>query len=221
MIKFIKFFNYIVILMISTFLGFYYTELESEAFVLATVLIIIAIVASFVCSQYEEISGEYDNKLEEIDRKNNEISDLKLRISDLLININYNSPYIIQEYIDESINYEILKGRKYTIDILLATLKSDHTIKYLNVSFNKDVTISQSDLNKRSSYYLLSNIQAVNRNGKFEYNFLVKDNSRIDSVGKCQFDINSNEIGKLQMIIEIMGDIPAIDKKKLVELKVV
>lgn len=155
------------------------------------------------------------------DAKKIEIQDLKSRISELLININDKSPYTIQEYIENSPDNILAKGRTYTIDVLISTISEEYEIKYLIISLDKRIKLEQSDIIKQNSYYILENVYPRERNGRYEFIFKTKNDDRLKSVGKCQFKFTCNEITDINMVIEIMGKIPAIDKKKTVSLKVV
>ncbi|WP_034438163.1 hypothetical protein [Clostridium ihumii] len=214
MINVIKIISYIILGSISIIVTTFKDKFDIYAIVLSVFIGIISLVLGFVCKEYENIYNQLTNR-------NEENKKLNAKISELLITINDKSPYIIQEYIHDAPKNVLMRDKLYNVEIILSTISNDYEIKYLNVSLSKRGKLDQSIFLKQKSCYELKNRYPTYRNGKHEFVFDMKNNERLNSVAKTEFNLSCSEVGEVEMIIEIMGDVAAITKKKTINLKVI
>lgn len=214
--KFIKYFNGIFLTFIVFLLGFIKDELKSWLEITMYVLIIFFNgVIIYVCR-------EYDKKVSEIEKKEKEIKILDDKLTCAFLSGNGNSPYKIQIYIEESKDNSISINNEYNFIILVSTIDSSCDIKYINLDFNERVSVKQTCINLGKSDYKLKSQVATKRNGKFEYEFKIKDESqdRLFSIGKCEFTLKHNKSIDINTNIEVCGENNAISRKESIDIKV-
>ncbi|EGT0013494.1 hypothetical protein I9Y33_001357 [Clostridium perfringens] len=219
MIKFIGWVNLVLGIIVLPFS--YYKDYfkDPKSTTLVFIILVLNVIIGCITKQYQSLNNRLEKEKEKIESKDKEIRKLNMKLSETLMNSNEGSPYQIQEYI-WNLNENCLSVNKdYKVSIIVSTLNNDYGITYLNLIFNKHLKLKQNDENMKNSDYVLDNDNIRFRNERFEHSFKFDYNEKGCNVAMCEFTLNHDIEDDVEMIIEVLGQSLAIDRKKEITLK--
>ncbi|WP_169817335.1 hypothetical protein [Andreesenia angusta] len=199
----------IFIVVIISIISIYMAEFSGSSIALGVMVIFLGAVCQYLI-------GAIDKQSDDNDKLKSENINLKDKVSRISIVANQGSPYSIISLSKPKVSEGMLLNREYRIESIINTLDKKYDINYLNISFNDKVDLRQSRLADMESMYLVTSSSAKERNGRYEYNLVLKEEHSAEVCAKSVFCFTYNKNKDLNIAIDICSE-DGITKRDSIE----
>lgn len=221
--KFLKLFYIAIIPITLTIISCFYSDLKGVDLILSSVIIVICCIGTYVANINEKMEEKEKELNEKLSDRDSEIQSLNDRMSQMAIYSNGNTPYVVQMYLKNNSTQGVRRNQFNNIEFIISTINKNYDIKYLNISFDiqTKVDIEQDKLVIVDNAYSIINRFPNRRNNKKEYNFKIKDEFVDKLTAKCLLKLKFEDIGKQNIIIEVVGTNNLIRRVEQIEFNVI